>query len=173
MMSWAPLQATKSNYAAVDPQVLPKFYKARSLPYTMRDKVEQELNILQTAGIIEPISFSEWAAPVVPVLKCDKQSICLCGDYRFTVNQAVQLDQFPIPKIEDRLAKLSGGKYFSSIDMIQAYQQLPSDDEYKKLVVINTYKGLFAYNHFPFGVSLVPGISSKQLRICFKIFPMC
>ena len=70
---------------------------------------------------------------MVPVLKCDKQSIRLCGDYRLTVNQAVQLNQFPIPKIEDLLAKLSGGKYFSSLDLSQAYQQLPLDDESKKL----------------------------------------
>jgi len=37
----------------------------------MRDKVEQELQKLQSVGIIQPISFSEWAALVVPVLKCD------------------------------------------------------------------------------------------------------
>ena len=60
---------------AVDPQVPPKFYKAQSLPYAMHDKVEQELKSLQAAGIIEPILFSEWAAPVVPVLKRDKQSV--------------------------------------------------------------------------------------------------
>ena len=94
---------------------------------------------------------------MVSVLKRDKQSICICGDYHLTVNQAVQLHQFPIPKIEDLLAKLSGGKYFSSLDMSQAYQQLPLDDETKKLVVINTHKGLFAYNCLPFGVSSAPG----------------
>ena len=55
----------------------------------MRDKVEQEFKNLQAAGIIEPIKFSEWAAPVVLVLKRDKQSIRLCGDYRLIVNQAV------------------------------------------------------------------------------------
>jgi len=81
----------------------------------MRDKVEQELQKLQSAGIIQPISFSEWAAHVVPVLKRDKQSIRLCSDNRLTVNQVVKCDQFPIPKIEDLLAKLSGGKYFSSL----------------------------------------------------------
>ena len=83
---------------AVDPQVPPKFYKAQSLLYAMHDTVEQEFKNLQAAGIIEPISSSEWAAPVVPVLKRDKHSIRLCGNYRLNVNQAVQLDQFPIPK---------------------------------------------------------------------------
>ena len=156
---------------AMHPQALPKFYKARSLPYAMRDKVEQELQKLQSAGIIQPISFSEWAAPVVPVLKRDKQSIRLCGDYRLTVNQAVMCDQFPIPKIEDLLAKLSGGKYFSSLDMSQAYQQLPLDDESKKVVVINTHKGLFAYNRLPFEVSSAPGIFQRTIENSLQDIP--
>ena len=144
---------------AVNPQVSPKFYKARSLPYSMCEKVEQELQTLQKAGIIEPTTFSEWAAPV---LKCDKQTIRLCGDYRLTVNQVVQLNQFPIPKIEDLLAKLAGGKYFISLDMSQAYQQLPLDDNSKKLVVI---KGLFAYNCLPFGVSSALEFFSIQSKV--------
>ena len=65
----------------VDPQVPPKFYKPRPLPYAMRDKVEQQLQHLQTAGIIEHVESSEWATPVVPVLKCDKKTLRLCGDY--------------------------------------------------------------------------------------------
>jgi len=43
----------------VDPQIPPKLYKSRSLPYAMRDKVEERLNVLQAAGIIEPIEWSE------------------------------------------------------------------------------------------------------------------
>ena len=109
------------------------FYKPRPLPYAMRDKVEHQLQCLQTAGIIEPVESSEWAAPVVPVLKRDKKTLRLCGDYRLTINQAVKLDQYPIPKIEDLLTKIAGGRYFTSLDMSQAYQQLLLHDESKKL----------------------------------------
>ena len=35
----------------------------------MRGKVEQELDRLQKKGIIKPVKFSDWAAPIVPVLK--------------------------------------------------------------------------------------------------------
>ena len=52
----------------------------------MRDKVEQQLKCFQAAGIIEPIQSSEWAAPIIPALKCDKKTIRLCGDYHLTVN---------------------------------------------------------------------------------------
>ena len=80
----------------------------------MRDKVEQQLKCLQTAGIIEQIQSSDWAAPIVPVLKHDKKTIHLCRNYHLTVNRAVKIDQYPILKIEDLLNKIAGGKYFTS-----------------------------------------------------------
>lgn len=55
-----------------DPSLPPKFCKARSLPYAMREKVEKELQHLQDQGIISPVKYSKWATPIVPVLKQDK-----------------------------------------------------------------------------------------------------
>ena len=65
----------------------PRFYKARPVPYALRDKVEAELVRLEKSGVIEKVQFSEWAAPVVPILKRDG-SIRLCGDYKLTINRA-------------------------------------------------------------------------------------
>ena len=56
----------------IDSSVPPKFCKARSLPYAMKVKVETELQLLQDQGIISPVKYSKWAAPIVPVLKQDK-----------------------------------------------------------------------------------------------------
>ena len=63
----------------VDPQAPPKFCKARTVPYVLRPKVESELERLQQAGVIEPVQFAEWSAPIVPVLKKDG-SLRICGD---------------------------------------------------------------------------------------------
>ena len=35
----------------VPPNVQPRFYKARPLPYTMKEKVERELDRLQEAAV--------------------------------------------------------------------------------------------------------------------------
>ena len=53
----------------IDSTVQPKFW---SPPYAMREKVEKELQNLETQGIITPVKFSKWAAPIVPVLKHNK-----------------------------------------------------------------------------------------------------
>ena len=39
----------------MDPQAQPYFYKARLVPFALRDKVEAELECLQKEGIIEPV----------------------------------------------------------------------------------------------------------------------
>ena len=95
----------------------------------MYGKVDEELQRLQKDGIIEPVQFADWAAPIVSVLKSDGKSVRICGDFKLTVNQASKLDRYPIPKIEDLLAKLAGGKLFTKLDMSQAYQQLLLDEE--------------------------------------------
>ena len=48
--------------------------------------------------------------------------------------------------------------------MSQAYQQLLLHDESKKLVTINTHKGLFVYNHLPYSVSSTPGIFQRAVE---------
>ena len=119
----------------------PIFCKARPVPYAIRSQVEAELEKLTQQNILEPVPFSDWAAPIVPVLKSDKKSIRICGDFKLTVNRVSKLDRYPIPKIDDLFAKLSGGVLFSKFDLSQAYQQLELDEDSKKYTVINTHRG--------------------------------
>ena len=69
------LQGFKAKIIIED-NAIPKFCKARSIPYAFKEMVEQEeLNRLESEGTLELVKFSEWAAPIVPVLKKEKQSI--------------------------------------------------------------------------------------------------
>ena len=52
----------------IEDNAIPKFYKARSIPYAFKEMVEMELNRLVSEGTLEPVQLSEWAAPIVPVL---------------------------------------------------------------------------------------------------------
>ncbi|KAG8176900.1 hypothetical protein JTE90_000485 [Oedothorax gibbosus] len=56
-------------------------------------------------GILESIASSEWATPVVPVVKRDG-SIRLCGDYRCTVNKSVKPYTYPLPTVNERLSDI-------------------------------------------------------------------
>jgi len=76
--------------------------------------VEQEIERQVAEGVIEPVQFSEWATPVVPVLK-KNGSIRLCRDYKVTVNRATEADTYPLPKIDEMLTSVSGGKVLRSL----------------------------------------------------------
>ncbi|XP_062620753.1 uncharacterized protein K02A2.6-like [Saccostrea cucullata] len=154
----------------VDQAAQPRYYKARPVPYAIKEKVEQELDRLHKSGIIEPVKFSEWAAPIVPVVKGDG-SIRICGDYKVTVNAVSKLDNYPIPKTEDLYATLGGGEEFTKLDMNQAYNQLLLEDESKKYVTVNTHKGLYQYNRLPYGVSSSPGIFQRTLENLLQGIP--
>ena len=56
-----------------------------------------ELDCLQKEGIITPVEFSDWAAPIAPVVK----QVHLCGDYSVTVNAVSKLDSYPLPKVDE------------------------------------------------------------------------
>lgn len=147
----------------VNPEISPRFCKARPLPFSMKAQVDAELDRLEKAGIITPVKYSEWAAPIVPVVKKDK-TLRLCGDYKLTVNQAVTTEIYPLPRIEELMATLSGGTMFSKIDLASAYQQVLLEDESKELLTINTHRGLFVYNRLPFGVSSAPSIFQRIME---------
>lgn len=148
----------------------PKFFKPRSLPFALREKVEDELNRLVNLNILKPVDYSLWGTPIVPVLKSDG-TVRICGDYKITLNPVIELDRYPLPRIEDLFTKLQGGQTFSKIDLAHAYQQVLLSDESKMLTTISTHKGLFCYNRLPFGVSIGPSAFQKIMEIVLQGIP--
>lgn len=134
----------------------PIFKKARPLAYALKDKVKDEIEKLQKGGILIPISFSDWATPIVPIIKPDG-GVRLCGDFKVTVNLVLEIDRYPIPRVEDLMTNLQGGVKFTKLDLSQAYAQIPLTQESRKYVTINTHMGLFQYTRLPYGVSTGPG----------------
>ena len=103
----------------VESSATPRFCKARTVLYAMREKVE-ELDRLVTEGTLVPLDYSDWAAPIVAVMKSDRRSVRICGDFRMTLNPISQLNRYSIPKTEDIFATLKQGKLFTKQDLSQA-----------------------------------------------------
>lgn len=88
---------------------------------------------------------SEWATPIVCVPKADG-SVPICGDYKGTVNRAIQTEQFPIPTLEEIRGRVSSWKKFTKVDLRSVHQQLVLNREAQKLCTINSHKG-FSNTH--------------------------
>ena len=74
------------------------------------------------------------------------------------------MHQYPLPVIDDIFTTLNGGVLFTQIDLAEAYLQIEDDDESKKLLTINTHKGLYRFNRLPFGVKSAPGIFQQLIE---------
>ena len=64
----------------------PVFHRPRSVPYTIKDIIERELERLVREGIIEKLEHSEWTAPIVSVPKGDGQ-ICACVQNKSIISE--------------------------------------------------------------------------------------
>ena len=106
----------------------------------------------------------------MPVIKSNGIA-CICGDYKVTVNQAVKVNQYPITRIDDLFASLSGGKKFTKLELSHAYQQVQLDKASHQYATINTHKGLFRYNRLPFGVSSAPCIFQQIMEMLLQGIP--
>jgi hypothetical protein len=153
------------------PDAVPVFCRARPLPYALKDRVDAELDAMLRADVIEPVEHSDWATPLVIVNKPDG-SLRLCADYKTTLNRVLLVDKFPIPKIEDLFAQLNGSRYFTKLDLSQAYNQvILEDDGSRDLTVINTHRGLFRYKRLVYGLSSSPGIFQRIMSNLLKDIP--
>ncbi len=131
--------------------------KAPPVPFSLKEDVEKELDRLTKDDIMTPVMHSEWASLIVVVPKTDGR-VRICGDYKVSVKPVLDVDQYPLPNIEDIFATLSGGVYFSKLDLSNAYQQLELEEDAKNALTINTHKGLFRIESQNFGVSSAPAI---------------
>lgn len=141
-----------------------EFFKSRPVPHALREKVEEEIFRLVEEGILEPVITAESATPSIPVWKQDGR-IRICGYFKLTTNKITELEQYPLPNIEDIFAQLSGGICFSKLDLREAYCQFQLEELSKDLVVINTHKSLFRYTRLPFGVASASAVFQRERDI--------
>jgi len=151
-------------------KVSPVFLKSRPVPFRVRIQVEEEIERLTQAGILEKVDHSEWATPIVPVIK-KNGSIRICGDYSVTLNPKLRVDEHPLPTPDELLASMAGGKIFSKIDLLQAYLQLEIRPEDRELLTLNTHKGLYRLTRLMYGVASAPAIWQRTIESILKDIP--
>lgn len=61
------------------------------------------------------------------------------------------------------ISRFQRAELFCTLDLCQAYQQLPLNNNSQKLSTISTHKGLFMYKHMPYGVASAPGILQSEM----------
>eukprot|EP00731_Ephydatia_muelleri_P025358 Em0017g441a len=135
----------------------------RSVPLPLRDKVKKELDRMESMGVISRVDGpSEWCAGMVVVPKMGSESVRICVDLR-PLNESVLRDNFPLPKVDENLAKLSGATVFSKLDANCGFWQIPLAKHVQLLTTFITHFGRYCFTKLPFGISCAPELFQKKM----------
>ena len=106
-------------------------------------------DLMCAAGICRR-SNSPWSSGLHMVAKKDGTSRP-CGDYR-RLNERTVSDAYPIPHLHDLTSDLAGCQFFSKIDLVKGYHQIPVRAADVPKTAIATPFGLFEFLCMPFGL---------------------
>ena len=149
----------------VDKEVIPVAQPQRRIPYHIRGKVEKAVEKLQAQGLIEKVPAdqpTDWISPIVAVPK-PNDTVRLCVDMR-VANTAIKRVRYLIPTVEDISLDLNGAKYFSKLDLNEAYHQLELDPESRGITTFSTHVGLYRYTRLNYGTNAAAEIFQHTLQ---------
>jgi hypothetical protein len=87
----------------------------------------------------------------------------VCLDPRKLNRQLIDTDNFPLPIINDILERVAGHKYFTTIDLSQAYHRLPLDEKSQPYTAF-TYNNLqYMFARAPFGLKPMTSIFQRGM----------
>jgi len=128
-------------------------------------EVKQHLQELLDKGVIAP-NQSSYAFPIVLVWK-KNGALSMCMDYCL-LNAKARRDAYPLPRIDEILDVLGGAKYFSTMDLASAYNQVEVNPADRHKTVLTTPFGLFEYNWMSFSLAGAPGLFQRPMQTVFR-----
>jgi len=135
--------------------------RAYSLPHSLRETLNKEIDNMLATGIIEE-STAAYVSPVVMVEKPDRTKR-VCVDYR-RLNCVTVFDPEPMPASKEIFAKLSGDRFFSKFDVSKGYWQVPMREQDRDFTTFICPRGLFRFRVMPFGFVNASATFSRRMR---------
>ena len=133
----------------LEPGAVPHREGARRMSPQKAERANQEVRNLLALGMIQP-SLSPWASGIVMVKK--KNGVLrFCCNFR-PLNEVTVKDAYPLPRIDESLARLGKAKIYTSIDLAWAFWQIPVRKADRQKTAFACELGLFEWRRLPFGM---------------------
>ena len=129
----------------VDPAILPVVQPHRRIPFSVRPKLEEELEKLMADDTIKKVHKpTSWVSPVKITLKQSVNEIRLNVEMRES-NKAIPCVHTVMPTLDDIIHKLNGATVFSYLDMNHGYHQVELKENSCDITTFATHLGLYRY----------------------------
>ncbi|PIO70483.1 reverse transcriptase [Teladorsagia circumcincta] len=130
-------------------EIPPTRLRPPRIPIKFQKELDDHINKLLRAGrIVE--SDIPWVHNTVLVKKKDG-SLRVCLDFR-PLNEVTVPDHYPLPRIEDILAKIAGHRFYTTLDLASGYMQLLLSPESQEKCGWATHRGIYQFVYLPFGL---------------------
>ena len=141
----------------------------RKVPIAIKPKLFSELKRMEDLGVIQKVDEpTDWVNSMVTVHK-PNGAVQVCID-PFHLNKAIKRQHYPMNTIEEVAAKLSGAKFFTKLDAVSGFWQIPLDEDSSRLCTFNTPWGRFRFLRLPFGVADAPEVFQRVMTENFAEF---
>lgn len=135
------------------------------IPSAFKELTKQKLKYLLTNGIIEEVTMDmdrSFCSSLLVVPK-GKDDIRIVIDLRGP-NRCIYRTPFKMPTLESILMELHGAKWFSTIDLQNAFFHIELDEGSRHLTIFFAGDGLYRYRRLPFGLTNAPDIFQEVLQ---------
>lgn len=134
-----------------------------SIPAHFHEAAVQRLKKMEREGIISRVSEApKWLSGLSAVAKGK-------GDFRLVVNmrgpnRAIRRQYHRMPRLEEIKTKLCGAKWFSALDLSNAFHHIRLSEKSSSMTTFMTPDGMYKFNRLVFGVNCAPEIFQREME---------
>ncbi|XP_055604150.1 uncharacterized protein K02A2.6-like [Uranotaenia lowii] len=167
--SFPKIPGVKISFS-IDRNVPPVRNAYYNVPAALRDGARKRLAEMESRGIIEKVlKAPKWISGMSAVPKGK-------NDFRLVVNmrapnKAINREYFRLPLLDEMKVKLHGSKFFSKLDLSNAFYHLELDDESRELTTFLSEGGMYRFTRLMFGVNCAPEVFQKEMTRILEAIP--
>lgn len=141
----------------IDP--VPVNEKARWFPPSVFEALREEIEVLKSQNIIVEDD-GPYCSPIVPVKKA--QGLRMCLDFR-KLNKKIKIPSYPLPHMKNILYRIKGLRWFSTVDLIKGYFQIPLTERCQEYTAFSFMGGKYKFSRLPQGLACSSGAFQQAM----------
>ncbi|XP_055604509.1 uncharacterized protein LOC129752763 [Uranotaenia lowii] len=147
---------------SIDTSIPPVKNAYCNIPAAYRQAARLRLEQMEASGIIEKITHApRWISGMSAVPK-GKDDFRLVVNMR-APNRAIKREYFRLPLVDEMRVKLHGARYFTKLDLSNAYYHLELGLESRDLTTFLADNGMYRFTRLMFGVNCAPEIFQREM----------